>query len=110
MENSIYNGFCPQHNVLVDELTGFELLEPLGKMCGMKWGEIDEQGDDLLSVAALLDKNTHQVKQVFRGRETIAQLCVGLFGEVFIYCVSSLTTWRKLARSGAGLRLWCKDR
>jgi ABC-type multidrug transport system ATPase subunit len=49
-------GFCPQHNVLIDELTVMEHLELFGTIGGMTFEGLQARGRELLVAVALLDK------------------------------------------------------
>eukprot|EP00927_Polykrikos_kofoidii_P026284 TRINITY_DN23437_c0_g1_i1.p1 TRINITY_DN23437_c0_g1~~TRINITY_DN23437_c0_g1_i1.p1 ORF type:complete len:1655 (-),score=237.58 TRINITY_DN23437_c0_g1_i1:19-4842(-) len=49
-------GFCPQHNVLIDELTVRDHLKLFGTLGGMTSDHIKRRGDDLLLAVALADK------------------------------------------------------
>ena len=49
-------GFCPQHNVLIDELTVFEHLMLFGKIGNMSKEALVKRGEQLLSAVALMDK------------------------------------------------------
>lgn len=49
-------GFCPQHNILWDELTVQEHINFFGTIGGLERWEIDERGDMLLFEVSLMDK------------------------------------------------------
>eukprot|EP00931_Biecheleriopsis_adriatica_P026503 TRINITY_DN16131_c0_g1_i3.p1 TRINITY_DN16131_c0_g1~~TRINITY_DN16131_c0_g1_i3.p1 ORF type:complete len:1463 (-),score=263.39 TRINITY_DN16131_c0_g1_i3:88-4389(-) len=49
-------GFCPQHNILWDELTVEEHIHTFGRIGGMTLQEASARGESLLSDVSLLDK------------------------------------------------------
>ncbi|CAE8744011.1 unnamed protein product [Polarella glacialis] len=49
-------GFCPQHNILWDELTVEEHIEFFGRIGGMSFDALRARGDELLLAVSLIDK------------------------------------------------------
>jgi ABC-type Na+ transport system ATPase subunit NatA len=77
-------GFCPQHNVLFDELTVAEHLELFGKLGGMTNETIQSRGDELLTAVALLDKKLARASALSGGMKRKLSAALAFLAEPFM--------------------------
>jgi len=77
-------GFCPQHNVLWDELTVFEHLELFGNLGGMAYPDLCARGDQLLMAVALLDKKHERAAALSGGMKRKLSAALAFLAEPFM--------------------------
>lgn len=77
-------GFCPQHNVLWDELTVFEHLELFGALGGMQPQQIAARGDELLTAVALLDKKQARASALSGGMKRKLSCALAFLSEPYM--------------------------
>jgi ABC-type multidrug transport system ATPase subunit len=77
-------GFCPQHNVLFDELTVFEHLELFGQLGGMNAEYIQARGDELLTAVALLDKKYARAASLSGGMKRKLSCALAFLAEPYM--------------------------
>merc|ERR1719353_2092300 len=77
-------GFCPQHNVLWDELTVFEHLELFGALGGMQTETIESRGDELLTAVALLDKKHTRASALSGGMKRKLSCALAFLAEPYM--------------------------
>lgn len=77
-------GFCPQANVLFDELTVDEHLWFFGKLGGRSRQQIMESSNELLSAVALLDKRGAQAKALSGGMKRKLSVAIAFLGAPYL--------------------------